>query len=698
MALNDILNSAVSGLSAAQAGLRSVSNNISNVGTVGYARERVSLTTSVTQGRVTGVTIGEAQRVADRFLEEAVYARSGDTGRAEVSAAYLDRLQSLLGEPGADSGLAARMDAINSAAIALTGARAADESLAVFTANVEDAIETLKQLDTDVATLRGEVESEVGYTVERVNSLLSRIYDLNSEVARLSGQGRSSVGAEGQRMNAIEELSGLVKINARAQTDGRINIETASGAMLIDTRLRQLSYPTVGQGVSQSTYPPIEIRFANGSGDPGAATGEKLDSSAVGGKLGGLIDLRDRALPEFSEQLGVLFGGLAGTINKVANAGTTYPAPNALEGRPTGLIGSDRLGFSGTAVFAVTDGAGQLVARADIDFTALGAGATVDDAVAAINAGLGGAATARFVDGALQISATDAGQGVVIAQGTPASSRAGVGFSQYFGLNDMIRSETGTLVPSGLVATDPHGFAPGETAELVLRASDGRILGSTTLTGSAGPTFGDLVTELNSSSLGSFGTFSLDDLGRVQFAPRASIAGASLSIPSDSTDRFGTGKSFSVLSGLTGHSQGLADAGVRTTVLANPSKLSLAKLQLDAAVGEAAIGSGDNRGSAELVEALSAAVNLGKDGITTLPRLSTKLLSSAGTQASRARDALNEASTRLEDAVNRRDSFSGVNLDEELAQMVVLQNSYSAAARVMTTANQMLEVLIGMVR
>ena len=45
MSLSDILGSAVSGLSASQAGIRSVSNNIANVGTPGYARERVSLAT-----------------------------------------------------------------------------------------------------------------------------------------------------------------------------------------------------------------------------------------------------------------------------------------------------------------------------------------------------------------------------------------------------------------------------------------------------------------------------------------------------------------------------------------------------------------------------------------------------------------------------------------------------------------------------
>ena len=66
-------------------------------------------------------------------------------------------------------------------------------------------------------------------------------------------------------------------------------------------------------------------------------------------------------------------------------------------------------------------------------------------------------------------------------------------------------------------------------------------------------------------------------------------------------------------------------------------------------------------------------------------------------QAAQANTSLNDAAARRDDAVNRRDSFAGVNIDEELAQLVVFQNSYSAAARVMTTATEMYDKLIRMV-
>ncbi|HYZ48082.1 MAG TPA: flagellar hook-associated protein FlgK [Sphingomonas sp.] len=698
MSLNDILGSALAGLGASQAGMRTVSNNVANVNTPGYARERVSLSTGVTAGRVNGVSVGEPERIADRFLEATVYRRSGEFGRADVTANYLNRLQSLLGEPGSQSSVAARLDAVSAAAVAMTGSPGSEQTIAAFTQQVGDAISSMQQLNTDVGTLRAEVESEVGYTVDRINGLLQQVHQLNDTIARQGGLGRSISGAADQRMSALEELSSLVNVTVREQPDGRVTIDSASGAVLLDRRLRQLSYPIAGDGVSQPTYPPIDIRFADDSGNMGAATGDKLDSASVGGKLGGLIDLRDRALPAFADKVGIIFGGVAETLNAVSNEGTAVPPPASLDGRPTGLIGTDLLRFSGSATFAVLKSNGDLVAKAQIDFSALGPTATVDDAVAAINAGLGGAATASFVNGTLSIAATATGQGIAVAQNpTTPSDRAGVGFSQYFGLNDLVRSADSALVPSGLTAADGHGFTTGQTADIELRDASGRSLARYTLSPTTGQTVGDLVTELNASPLAGYGSFSLDSRGRFQFQPNSGLSGSVLSIPVDSMDRYGTGRSFSSLAGLTGTATGLSTAQVRPEIVGTPALLPLARLDTTAAVGARAVGEGDVRGATAFVEQLAKPADFGKEGSSTIERFASNVLGRAGLQASAASASLTDATARRDDAVNRRDSFSGVNIDEELSQLVVFQNSYSAAARVMSTASQMYDTLIGMV-
>jgi len=696
VSINSILSSAMSGLSASQAGMQTVSTNIANVNTPGYARQKLAQSASVAGGNVNGVVVGEPARVADKFLENSVYQRAGTAGRTDAVSNYLDRLQSLLGSPSSASGLAARLTAISSSVSAIAGLQGSPEAIAQFTGTVSDTIDTLSGLQGDVANLQADVESEVSDTVGRVNVLLSKIHDLNNEVSRLQGLGLTTSGPADSRMSALEELSGLVDVSVREQPDGRVTIDTASGQVLLDKRLRQLNYAS-GVAVSQASYAPIDIRFTNADGSMGASTGEKIDSTAVGGKLGGLLDMRDRALPNFSEQLGQLFSGLAETLNKVANEGTTLPPPQTLTGQANGLIGSDRLGFTGKATFAVLAKDGTLVARTTVDFDALGSGATVDDAVAAINAGLSPMASASIEDGVLSIAAASSAYGVAVAQDADApSDRAGVGFSQFFGLNNLVRSGDSALAPSGFTADDPHGFGAGETAQIVLRDAAGKVLATQTLSGDTGSTWGDLIGGLNSGALGAFGSFALDERGRVAFTPKSASAGATISIPSDSTDRSGTGLSFSALSGLTGAASGLRTAEVPAAILNDTTRLPLARLQLDAAIGTKAIGAGDIRGANAFVDALAATADFGKDGSSTISSFASRLLGSAGSAASLAKTAADDASARLSDTVNRRDSYSGVNIDEELAQMVVLQNSYSAAARVMTTASQMYDTLLNM--
>jgi len=699
MSLNDILGAARSGLTASQAALKTVSTNIANVDTPGYARERISLSTAVVQGRVVGVNVGEPTRIADQFLEDSVYRRAGDAGRADAEATYLDRLQALLGAPGFEGGIPARMDAVAASAIAITGLPNSPQAMGTFVGQVSDAIGSLQQLGQDATQMQADVEAEIGYTVDRVNSLLTRIHDLNGTVKRLDGLGRSTSGAADQRMQAIEELSGLISVTVRHQTDGQVTIDSADGSVLLDGRLRQLTYTIPGGGVAQGKYPPITIHFADNSGNAGVPTGEQLAGAPSGGTLGGLINLRDNVIPGFRDKLGLLFGGLAEAVNSASNASTAMPPPASLTGHATGLVAGDRLGFSGQAEFAVTDAQGTLLASTVVDFIALGPAATVNDAILAINAGLGGAATASIdAAGVVTLAAASPLNGVSIGQGTPPSDRAGSGFSQFFGLNDVIVTNASALTTPGFVAGDPHGFTSGQTVELLLRDANGQELGSATLNPLTGGTVGTLVNDLNASSLSQYGSFTLDPKGRFVFTPQASFAGARLSIPSDSTDRSGTGRTFMALSGLTGTWSDIEAGEVRKELVGNPSRLPLATLQTGIAVGQRALGSGDISGAQSMVNALNALRDFAGHGSATIARYSGDLVGGIGAAASLAEDRLTDAAARKADAVNRRDSFSGVNLDEELAQMVLLQNSYSAAARVLTAASQMYDTLIEMVR
>ena len=704
MSLSDILGTAASGLSASQAGLGSVSNNVANADTPGYARQRVTLSTNANMGRLNGVKASEPDRIADRYLESAVYRRGGDAGRADTLFRFLDRVQSYLGAPAGSNtdslgyGLPTQLNALIGKATRMSGSQDPRQHSNAFLLSTGEFLSGVSRLSDDIRATRSDAASEVGDTVARANTLLKQVYAYNDAISRQTAAGRSVSGIADQRMTALQELSSLMDLHTINQPDGKVMIETASGQVLLDGRLRQLDYPA-GSDTAETRYAPIGIRYADAAGTPGASTGQSVEGAAVGGKLGGLLQLRDAVLPAYAEQINGLMSQTARTLNAASNAGTSAPAPQSLVGRPSGLVGGDRLGFTGAAVFAVTARDGTIVAKSRVDFDTLGANATVKDAVAAINAGLGGTATATLAaDGTLTLQASGSGNGIVVAQDPQApSGRAGVGFSQYFGLNDVVRADRNPLVPSGFTANDPTGFAVGQTAHIVLRDATGREVGSHTVTATSGQTFGDVVADLNANLTG-FGSFALDSKGQIAFTPTSAAAGVSAQVTADSTDRAGTGVNFTTLSGLPGGAANAAAATIRGALATDSTHLPLGSFNTNAAVGAKGIGIGDASGAARYIQALTGIQDRDTAGSTSIANLAADLFARLGTEAAQAKTTQVDATARRDEAIHRRDSFSGVNIDEELANMVVLQNSYSASARVLTTASGMYQTLIDMVR
>jgi flagellar hook-associated protein 1 len=141
---------------------------------------------------------------------------------------------------------------------------------------------------------------------------------------------------------------------------------------------------------------------------------------------------------------------------------------------------------------------------------------------------------------------------------------------------------------------------------------------------------------------------------------------------------------------------------VRSDIAADPSLLSRGQLRQDAG-GNYYVGAGDHAVLDQLVakfaEQLSfAAVGGLPTASTTLAGYAADILSANATAAaSNDRDV--EFTTTLQQELSTRlSSQSGVNMDEELANMVVLQNAYAASARVVTTASQMFDILLSMGR
>jgi len=221
-----------------------------------------------------------------------------------------------------------------------------------------------------------------------------------------------------------------------------------------------------------------------------------------------------------------------------------------------------------------------------------------------------------------------------------------------------------------------------------------------------GTTIGDMVTALNTAFAGN-ATFALDANGQLQVTPAAAYSRYDLEVSLDSTTRGGTGESFTSLFGIgTGEALARASAfSLAPGVAGSAQRLAFAQPTLSAttAVGTTVVTPGDNRGLLSLQDALSQTHAFAQSGALPARTASVTDYAAAIYQDISSRSTTidfnrNAQQTRLTQAQQNQSSLEGVNLDEELEKMMVLQQAYNAGARLITLAQQLYQELLDAVR
>jgi len=703
MSLTSIMSSASSGLMTAQTGLRVVSDNIANVNTAGYSRKVVDQSSLTSGGLGVGVDVSRIRRVADQFLQKAALGATATAGRASVTQEVLDRAQAQYGDPSTETSFFNRLDDIYSSFAAAAEDPTSTIRRSQALNNVDTFLTDASRIGDALRGMQGEVDTRIGSTIERVNALLEQITALNGQIAHAAGSARDTSGSENVQSQLIDELATLVDINISARPQGGINIRTSEGQQLVgDWGAGRFDFvrPTGGQG---------EIRLTL----PGASEGQAtVRPRLASGELRGLLDLRDTELPALNEELSEFVTRAVDELNRAHNANSAAPAPASLTGRNTGLdLPTAVSGFTGLTTVVVVDAAGVLQRSVDIDFDAMtlsvdgGAASafTTTNFLTDLNTALGAMGSASFSNGALTLAASSGGIAVVDDAANP-SMKAGKGFSHFFGLNDLAGSSQYAFYETGLSVTDAHGFTPGDAITFRMTDDEGRIRDVSVVVPPAG-TMQDLLDSLNANAggLGFYGNFALDAEGEMGFTPVNS--GLSLSVYTDDTQRGAGGPSISQLFGIGSAQRATRSESfsVRSALAADPTRLALAQVDLSqAAGGYPVLTRGDGRGAGLVATSGDAAAGFDTAGsmtasTMTVLRYGAEMSGSIARKASMAETTARGADAVSNEAVARRQSAEGVNLDEELISLTTYQQAFNASARLIQASKDLFDTLMTMI-
>jgi len=299
------LNTAISGLRAAQQQLSTISNNVSNATTEGYNRQILPQSTQVL--RETGTTVGvltqPVVRQVDINLQRDLWTQVSASSLQDVKIEYLQQIQTFNGPPDRGFSIAAQLADLRDSFSALSdipddiSAQEATLNQAQITANKFNDYAEL------ITRLRNDSQNDLQTAVNRVNGLLEEITNINVNIRGAEHIGNTVAGLQDQRDIAIKSLTEELDISFFERADGVLVVQTREGQELAGDIAHRLEFQAVPISANQYYPETASALVLVNETNSGRITRTDLTERVIGGNLGGLVELRDEVLPTYQAQI-----------------------------------------------------------------------------------------------------------------------------------------------------------------------------------------------------------------------------------------------------------------------------------------------------------------------------------------------------------------------------------------------------------
>jgi len=713
--LTQALRTARSGLLVNQQTLDVVANNIANVNSEGYSRKIVNTETRVLNGVASGVQISEITRRVDEGLLKNIRIELAELNKFTVQDDFFARTQDLFGKPGENSSLSHLFENFTSALELL--AVSPDKSLgqAEVVRRAQDVTFALQNMSETIQELRQQADVAIADIVTEMNKIVASIDQLNEDIITNGSVGRDVTDLKDQRDQQIDKLSELVDIRSFVRGDGDVVVFTSGGRTLVDTIPPKITH-SAASSVSAST--------TKNEGDfTGIFVGtivarNDITSELRGGQLKGLVDLRDDILANMQSQLDEFAAEMRDVFNQIHNRGVSFPGAQSYAGTRTFVRSAEQtITFNGTddTTVVLFDASGNQTAQTTIrTLNSDVATITIANLATQLQTFLraNGAATATVAISttnkldinlntpAINLSfrdetATTNGstlEDAVIAFNANAAGPTDEtvnGFSNFFGFNDFFVDNLPENIYESNVLVSTFTVS---ASALTFRDSSG-TLGSP-LTVAAGTSLEDLATLITNSVTDVTATIVTDGSGvRLRISHDN---GSSMTVTQAAGNTF--------LTDINLHLADVRVAGtlnVRADIASTPAKLSTGAVLWDAdrgAAGEYFMSIGENSVIDALAEAFSASNQFDTAGglataKTTFAEFAGKIVSENARLAATNESSIDRQRSLTESLQFKSDSVRGVNLDEELSNLIIFEQGFAAAARVISVIQRMFETL-----
>lgn len=313
--MSSIINSAMSGLSAAQAALSTTSNNITNYTVAGYSRQTILLSqaNSTLQGSSyygNGTSVTGVQREYDEFITAQLRGSSATYSAANTQYSQISNIDDLLSTSTTSLSTSIQGFFTNlQNVVSNANDPSARQSMLSNAQGLVNQFQTTAQYLTN---MQNSVNTDIGSNVDQINTYTSQIANLNKQIGKLStASGAQPNDLLDQRDQLVNSLNNIVGVSVSKQ-DGSYIVSMGS-----------LTLVNGNKATSLVTMPSASdpTRTAVGYVDNSAGNVEIADRNITTGSLGGLLAFRSQDLDAAQNQLGQLAAAFTTSFNEVHKQG-----------------------------------------------------------------------------------------------------------------------------------------------------------------------------------------------------------------------------------------------------------------------------------------------------------------------------------------------------------------------------------------
>lgn len=641
----DLYGIGISAILANQYGLEVTSQNMANVNTPGYSRQIPLFSSRDLGSHPAGITVQGRQRMADAYINLDLRNAISSSYQMNTYFQNAERLDNLFSNKVSD--LSINMQDFFAGLQDLNNDPASNQNREVFFNQMLMMVDRFKSMSNELDGQFFDFAASVDSVLGEINTLLNNIAEANH---RLSGNGGNVTALLDQRDGLLEELSKYVYFTVNEKDDGQVDINIGKGnSLILGAQAASLRID-----ISQGDFMQFDIKLRSELEDI------SIQDVIDGGTLGGLLQYKDEILSLAHGEIGRLAMTLGDAINK------------------QNQLGMDLNSELGVALFNDINDPAAMSRRVIDDAGNTGSGV--------VTIGIDDISKVTSSNYQLRISGTDC---VILRQSdnsiittTPIGTIPNT--IQLEGLN--INLDSGTFNDGDKYLLTPTRYGANELSLMVkdvnklALASPIRVITNSTNTGDVSI----VETSVNDTSNSSFSVpGDLNPPIRIEFLSPNSyqIVNASTSgviegpityNPSVENLVFPTPGAFDP--GYQINLAGIANTGDEFTIEYNSD------------------GTSDNRNGFVMTQLQTA--RLLNDGATTMQQAYQQFANRVATKTHFADIGAQTASIVQSQAQARRDNFSGVNIDEETANMIRYQQAYTAAAHLLSVARTTFDMLL----